>query len=70
MYFNSIFVPQDIKRTSDKCNQMKKPNIEMKDYVDNQSVVFDNNEEEFFDEPAINTGAQEILCSNITPPIT
>lgn len=47
---------------------MKKLNLELKDYVDNKTVVFDNNEEEFLNEPAISTGTQEILCGNITPP--
>lgn len=48
---------------------MKNNNVASQDFAENNFVVFNNiSEEQFYNEPAVKPGAQEIMCGNITPP--
>lgn len=48
---------------------MKNNNTVPQDFVENKFAVSNNiSEEQFYNEPAIRPGTQEMICGNITPP--
>lgn len=50
-----------------KINNVLQKNAVSQDFSKNQSSEYNSdNEEEFFDNPAIMTGSQDIMCGNIT----
>lgn len=48
---------------------MKNNNIASQDFGENKLLAFNNiSEEQFYNEPAVKPGTQEMICGNITPP--